>query len=87
MVNNHSIAVHMLLLSILTSLSVDDTLLPSYMNWSANFRDLQFNEMAPSWLKEGVHKHINFLYSYFLIYNMSFSCQEFIQVFLRIITK
>ena len=45
---NQSIAVHILLMNISTLLSVDEILLPRYMNWSTNFRDLLFNEMAPS---------------------------------------
>ena len=40
---------------ILTSLSADETLLPSYMNFSTNFRGQSFRlEMAPSRLK---HMH------------------------------
>ena len=42
----------------LTSLSVDDILLPKYMNWS-NFRGLLIDEeMAPSW--HNSNKYLNF---------------------------
>ena len=37
---NQSIAVHALLMQRLTSFSVDEILLPRYMNWSPNFRVL-----------------------------------------------
>ena len=53
MVDNLSIVVHALPMHILTSLSVDEILLPRYMNWSTNFRVFQFyEEMIPSWLKD-----------------------------------
>ena len=52
MVFNLLIAVNAFLMRMLTSLPVDEILLPSYMNWSTNFRRLIFHEeMAPSWLK------------------------------------
>ena len=51
MVDNLSIVVYALPIHMLTSLSVDEILLPRYMNCSTNFRGLQFNEMVPSWLK------------------------------------
>ena len=55
MVINISIAVHALLMCMLTSLSVDEILLPRYMNWSTNFKGLPFDvKTAPSWLR-----HIN----------------------------
>ena len=43
-INSLSIAVHDLLMNILTSLSVDEILLPRYMNWSSDFGGLSFNE-------------------------------------------
>ena len=49
MVDNSSIAVHTLPACMLTSLSVDEILLPRDMNGSTNFKGLPFNEeMAPS---------------------------------------
>ena len=49
---NVLIAVHGLLMYVLTSFSVDEILLPKYMYWSINFRGLPFNEIiAPSLLK------------------------------------
>ena len=48
MVVNLSIVVDALPMYMLTLLSVDEILLPSYINWSTNFRNLPFNEkMAP----------------------------------------
>ena len=44
MVNNLLIAFHALSKGTLTSLSVDEILLPRYMNWCTNFRCLLFNE-------------------------------------------
>ena len=43
-VDNLSIVVYALPMLILTLLSVDEILLPMYMNWSTNFRGLPFNE-------------------------------------------
>ena len=40
MIANMSIAFHAFVRLILTSLSVDEILLPRYMNWSTNFRGL-----------------------------------------------
>ena len=61
MVDNLSIALHALPKYMLTSLSVDEILLPKYINWSTNFRRLTFNdETVPSWLK-----HINWILSVF----------------------
>ena len=46
------IAVHAFARYILISLSVDETLLPRYMNLSTNFPELLFRvEISPSWLK------------------------------------
>ena len=43
-----SIAVYAFVVRTLTSLSVDEILLPKYINWSTNFRDLPLRtEMAP----------------------------------------
>ena len=51
-VDNQSIAVHALPMSVLILLSVDEILLPRYMNLSTSFRGLPFNnKMEPSWLK------------------------------------
>ena len=48
MVVNLSIAIHTLLIYMLTSLSVDEILLPRYTNYS-NFKGLPYNEeIAPS---------------------------------------
>ena len=47
MVDCLSIGVHTLPMSMLTSFSVDEILLPKYMNWSTNFRVFTFNEIAP----------------------------------------
>ena len=38
MVDNLSMAVHAIPMGMLTSLSVDEILLPSYVKWSTNFR-------------------------------------------------
>ena len=43
MVDNLSIAVHALPISMLKSLSIDVILLPRYMNWSTNFKGLPFD--------------------------------------------
>ena len=43
MVVNLSIAAHTLLIRMLTSLSVDEILLPWYVNWFTNFKGLSFN--------------------------------------------
>ena len=52
MIDNLSIAVHTFARCILILLSVDETLLPRYMNLSTNFRGLPFRvEMAHSQLK------------------------------------
>ena len=42
MIDNLSIAIHALLMRMLTSLSVDEILLLRYANWSSYFRDLPF---------------------------------------------
>ena len=46
MIDNLSIVTHTLSKHMLISISVDQILLPRYMNWSTNFRGLPFNEMA-----------------------------------------
>ena len=43
-INKPSISVYALLMSILTSLSADEILLPKYMNWTIDFRDLLFKD-------------------------------------------
>ena len=51
-VNNLSIAVHAFPVHKLTSLSVDEILLPRYVNWSTYFKGLLFYVvMGLSWLK------------------------------------
>ena len=52
MIDNQSIAVYAFAWRILTSLSVDETLLPRYVKFSTNFRGPPFRvEMAPSRIK------------------------------------
>ena len=52
MINSLSMVAYAFTRHILTSLSVDEMLLPRYMNLSTNFRGLPFRvEMTPSWLK------------------------------------
>ena len=52
MINSLLIAAHAFTRCILTSLSIDEMLLPRYMNLSTDFRELPFRvEMAPSCLK------------------------------------
>ena len=52
MINNLSIAVHACTRRLLMSLSLNETLLPRYVNLSTNFRELPFKEeMASFWLK------------------------------------
>ena len=52
MIDNLSIPVHALPMCLLTSLSVDEILLPKYVNWFINFRGFPSNEeMAPFWTK------------------------------------
>ena len=52
MVDNLLIAVHVFPMHMLKSLSVDEILLPKYVNGSTDFKGLLFNEdMAPSFLK------------------------------------
>ena len=51
-IDNLSIAIHAFLMCSLTSLSVDEILLPRYVNWSTNFRGLPLQmEMTPLCLK------------------------------------
>ena len=45
MVVNQSMAVHALPMHMLILLSVDEILLPRYMNWSTNFRDFLLNDI------------------------------------------
>ena len=45
MINNLSITAHTFPMCMLTSLSVDEILLPRYMNWSTYFRSLPFDEV------------------------------------------
>ena len=61
MVDKYSIIIYTLPRHIWTSLSVDEILLPSYINWSTIFRGLPFNEMAQSWFK-----HMNSVLSDFI---------------------
>ena len=42
MINNLLIAVHTFLMGVLTSLSVDEILVPKYLNWFINFSGLSF---------------------------------------------
>ena len=67
MINNLSIAVHAFTMHILILLSVDEILLPRYMNWSTDFRDLPLNMvMVPCWVLglSFVKWHINFCRSF-----------------------
>ena len=51
-IDNLSITVHIFAVHLLISLSVDETLLPSYVNLSTNFRGLALRgEIAPPHLK------------------------------------
>ena len=53
--------VHAFLMRMLTTYSVDEILLPSYVNWSTNFRGLSLKmKMTPSGIK-----HMNFVLSEF----------------------
>ena len=47
MISNLSIAVHTFPMHMLASLSVDEILLPKYVNWSTNFRGGQFKVKKP----------------------------------------
>ena len=52
MVVNLSLTVHAVPMCMLISLSEGEILLPTYLNWSINFRGLPFNEVIiPSWIK------------------------------------
>ena len=52
LIDNLLIAFHSLPVEILTWHSINEILLPWYMNWSIHFRNLPLNEvMAPFWLK------------------------------------
>ena len=66
MIDNLSIAVHPFPMRILTSLSIDEILLPRYVNWSTNIRCLALKvEMAPSCLSTWtcfICLHIEFNY-------------------------
>ena len=54
MINNLSVAVHTFAINMLTLLSVDEILLPRYVNWSTDSRGLLLKvEMAPYF------KHMN----------------------------
>ena len=62
MIDNLLITIHSFTWCILTSLSVDEILLPSYVNLSTNFRGLPLKvDMAPSHLK-----HMNSVLSAFM---------------------
>ena len=53
MIDNMSIAPHTFVRCMLTTLSINEILLPRYVNQSTNFRDLLFKvEKVPSCLKE-----------------------------------
>ena len=56
-VDDLSIAVHILLMRILTLLSVDVILLPGWITRSTNFKGLTFSEeLVPSWLKHELYR-------------------------------
>ena len=69
MIDNQSITVHAFARYMLISLSVDEILLPRYVNLSTNFRDLPINvQITPSCLKHWnsficVHVEANASYS------------------------
>ena len=52
MIDSLSFAVHALSVRMLTSLSIDEILLPSYVNWSTDFSGLLREvEIGPCYLK------------------------------------
>ena len=52
MIDNQLKAFHTFIKDMLTPISVDEMLLPRYVNWSTNFRDLPlYLQMASSCLK------------------------------------
>ena len=55
---NISIAIHALPMRIMTLLSVDEILLPKYMNWSSNFKRLPFHEEMAAFIS----KQLNFVW-------------------------
>ena len=62
MINNYSRAVSVYHMHILILLSVDEILLPTYVNWFTNLRGLTLEmKMAPSCLK-----HMNSVLSVFM---------------------
>ena len=67
-IDNLSIAVHAFARRILMSFSVDETLVPSQVNLSTNFKELPLRvEMSPFWLKHilhfvGIHMEANASY-------------------------
>ena len=63
MINNLSIAVHTFARHIL--MSVDEMLLPRYVNFSTNFSELSFSvEIFPSWFLDHISVQIHFLEVY-----------------------
>ena len=70
MVNNLFIADPALLIHTLTSLSVDEILLPRYMKWSINFRGFPINEERELFSI----KYINSFLSEFVMETNAFGC-------------
>ena len=63
MVDNLSVAFHVLPLSMLISLAIDEILLPRYVNWSTNFKSLSLEQgMVPFF-----SKHMNSVLSEFTL--------------------
>ena len=79
MIDNLSIAVHAFVWCILTSLSVNEILLPRYVNWSTSFRGFPLKvEIASSCLK-----HINSVLFTFTLFGPSYAVKIWLkQVYL-----
>ena len=62
MIGNMSMTVHAFVMYMLTLLSVEEILLPNYVNWSTNFRGLPLKSaISPSRLK---HMNTFFIFIY-----------------------
>ena len=79
MINKLSIAVHLFAMHVLTSLSVDEILLPKYVNWFTNFRDLPFGDWVDS-LREGADSAFRpFLCCVLFIHSVAWSKQYLVK--------
>ena len=62
MINNLSVVVHTFRRDILSSISVDEILLPSYVNWSIKFRRLSLRLQVALFCLKHMYSFFNFIY-------------------------